>query len=189
MSSGTRTGRASHQVVSDLGQLKVFTDPLKIRVLRVLQHQELPIADVAAIIDEPDDVIEAQVQELMRVGMLEESETAGVYRSTARIFQLSADRGREGYGSATITPASVAAATAESVGQELGASLTAWPDQRMNFEGRRARMSPARALEFNEKLVELIDEYWGGPDRPIDEDPDDPLMSFVGLWYRFPEKG
>lgn len=188
MSSGTRTGQASYQVVSDLGQLKVFTDPLKIMVLRVLQHQQLTVAEIAALVDEPDEVIAAQVEELMRIGMIEEAGAADVYRSTARIFHLSMDRGSQGCASSTITPASIAAATAESVGRELGASLTTWPDQLMNLEGRRARMSHARALEFNERLVELIQEYWGGPDQPVDENPEDPLMSFIGVWYRFPEK-
>lgn len=187
MSSGTRTGQASHQVVSDLGQLKVFTDPVKIMVLRVLQHQELSVAEIAALVDEPDEVIEGQVQEMMHIGMIEEAETAGAYRSKARIFQLSMDRGGQSGTSSTITPVTIAAATAESVGRELGASLTTWPDQLMNFEGRRARMTHARVLEFNERLVDLIHEYWGGPDQPVEEDPADPLMSFIGLWYRFPE--
>lgn len=188
MSSGTRTGQASHQVVSDLGQLKVFTDPIKIMVLRILQHQELSVAEIAALVDEPGEVIEGQVQELMSLGMLEEADAAGAYRSTARIFHIHMDRGPQGGTSTTITPASIAAATAESVGRELGASLTTWPDQLMNLEGRRARMPHARALEFNERMVELIHEYWGGPDQPVEEDPEDPLMSFIGVWYRFPEK-
>ena len=39
----------------------------------------------------------------------------------------------------------------------------------------------------NEKLVELVNEYWGSPDQPREGDPDDPLLAFIGFWYRFPD--
>jgi hypothetical protein len=48
-------------------------------------------------------------------------------------------------------------------------------------------MPYSRALEFNEKLVALIDEYWGSAERPKQEDPADPLLTLVGLWFRSPE--
>jgi hypothetical protein len=144
------------------------------------------------MVGETRGTVSANIRELVRLGLLElldgEEDLGDIYRAKARIFQLFPDRVHERPLSSTITPATIAAGTAESVGKELCASLTAWPDQVMNFEARRVRMSQRRVAEFNEKLVDLVREYWGGPDHMVDEDPDDPVMSFVGLWYRFPEK-
>jgi Arc/MetJ-type ribon-helix-helix transcriptional regulator len=192
MSNVTRKEQARYQVVSDLGQLKVFTKPLQVGILRILQHQEASIDQLVEMVGETKETVFTNVRELVRLGLLElverEEDSGDNYRAKARIFHLHPDRGHERSVSATITPATIAAGTAESIGKELGASLTAWPDQMMNFEARRVRMSYAQAREFNEKLVDLVHEYWGGPDQSVDEDPNDPVMSFVGLWYRFPEK-
>jgi hypothetical protein len=184
--------QAPFQVVSDLGQLKVFTQPLQVGILRILQHQEVPMDQLVEMIGEPRETVSSHVRELVSLGMVElvarDEEHGGIYRAKARIFQLYPNRGHEPSLSTTITPAAIATGTAESVGRELGASLTAWPDQVMNFEARRVRMSSERISEFNEKMVELVHEYWGGPDGLVAEDPNDPVMSFIGLWYRFPEK-
>jgi hypothetical protein len=32
----------------------------------------------------------------------------------------------------------------------------------------------------------LIAEYWGGPDQPIEGDPDAHLMAFASIVYRYP---
>jgi DNA-binding transcriptional regulator GbsR (MarR family) len=192
MSNDTRKEQATYQVVSDLGQLKVFTQPLMVGMLRILQHQQVAIRQLAEMIGEPEKTVSANVRELVRLGLVEivsgDGATEQVYRAKARIFHLYPDRAHESNASTTITPMTIAAGMAESIGRELGASLTAWPDQMMNFEARRARIPAARVMEFNERLVELVREYWGGPDHSVDEEPDSPLMSFVGLWYRFPEK-
>ena len=49
------------------------------------------------------------------------------------------------------------------------------------------RLPVNRALEFNDRLVELLREFWGDDVQPVDEDPSDPLLSFIGVWYRVPE--
>lgn len=188
MPRDTGTEQGLFQVISDLGQLKVFTDPLKVQVLRILQHQQVTIAELADMVGHSNEDVAAVVEELSNASLIELVEGDSVYRATSRIYYLFPDRGQDGVVSSTITPATIASAMAESIGKELGSSLTTWPSQLMNFEARRARMSHLRALEFNDKLVELVREYWGGPDQQVEENPSDPLMSFVGLWYRFPEK-
>lgn len=54
-----------------------------------------------------------------------------------------------------------------------------------------ARFSPAPNQIVSDlgqlQLFTLIDEYWGSAARPLDEDPADPLLALVGLWYRSPE--
>jgi hypothetical protein len=83
--------------------------------------------------------------------------------------------------------APVANATLDSIRHDVVTSLTQWPDQRMNFESRRLRMSRARTMEFNDRFVELLAEFWGDPDHPVEDEPDEPVMAFAGIWYRFPD--
>lgn len=190
MSKGPHFEPEPFQVVSDLGQLRVWEDPEKVRILRILQHKEATTTTVAELVELPEPIVAEHVDELCDLEMLKvvgHEERNGhrdrLYRATARIYRLRPEPIEAG-----AVMAAVASATMESVKEELVTSLTEWPDQRLNYEGRRTRMSQARAVEFNERLLELISEFWGTTEEPIDGSPDDPLMAFVGFWYRFPEK-
>jgi DNA-binding transcriptional ArsR family regulator len=190
MSSDTQAGPEACQVVSDLGQLTAFVDPMKMRILRVLQHQEATTEHLAEIVGEGKATVSDQIHALLNLRLITKVDQKGrdgtgqdIYRATARVYNLRPEP-RE-YGTLS---ASIAAATLDSVTKEVVGSLTQWPSQRMNYEGRRTRMSYDRATEFNDKLLELIAEYWGSPDQPVDENPADPLMAFIGAWYRFPEE-
>jgi DNA-binding transcriptional ArsR family regulator len=189
MSDDARREPASFQVVSDLGQLTAFTDPRKMQILRILQHQEATVAELAGATGESASNVSGHTQALSDLRLIrvvdqqiEDGHSDDVYRATARVYNLRPDPGNP-----LQIGASVASASLDSIGREIVASLTTWPDQRLNYEGRRTRMPIRRALEFNERLVELIDEYWGSPGRPVEENRDDPLMALVGFWYRFPE--
>jgi predicted ArsR family transcriptional regulator len=192
MSGKTSMSQEPFRVISDLGQLRVFTDPVKIRILRVLQRQQATISDLAGIVECPKADVERVVAELSSVGLVEaiddESGQNAAYRATARIFQLFPPDGRDGVSSDTINAATMAQGIVESIGSEVISSLATWPDQAMSSDARRARISLTRVMEFNDRLRELVDEYWGGPGREIEEDPNETLRSFISLWYRFPEK-
>lgn len=195
MSEANRFGPEPIQVVSDLAQLSAFIDPQKMRILRILQQQEATTSQIAAMTDQPVSTVSDLVSKLNDVRLIKEvgqrdgdDGPENVYRAVARIFSLRPEPGNDGIASAMISPAAMAATTLDSVSAELVSSLTTWPDQWMNYEGRRTRMSHERLMEFNDKLVELIAEYWGDPDHPVKEDPDDPLMALIGFWYRFPEQ-
>lgn len=195
MSEADRFGPESFQVVSDLGQLTAFIDPLKIRILRILQHQEATCGQIAAMVDEPESTVSDHIRALYGLRLIREvgqhegdDGTEHIYRATARVYSLRPQPGDVSTASASISLAAIASNTMNSVANEVVTSLTTWPDQLMNYEGRRTRMSLERAVEFNEKFEELITEYWGSPDHPVKEDPDDPLMALVGFWYRFPEQ-
>ena len=172
------------QVVSDLGQLLAFNDPVNIQLLRILQREKATCERLAAVVGEPMGTVDEHIGTLLSLGLVRQvGEGSGnaVYRATARIYDLQPeprDHAR--------VMAPVASATLDAVRQDVVGSLRAWPDQLMNFESRRLRMSQARAMEFNEKLIELLGEYWGNPDHPVEEDPDEPVMAFAGIWYRFP---
>lgn len=177
------------QVVSDLGQLLAFNDPVKIQLLRILQREKATGEYLASAIGEPLDIVTHDLRALVSLGLIrevgQEGERGGaVYRATARIFDLQPEP-RDN----AMVMAPVANATLDAVRHDVVNSLEQWPDQLMNFESRRLRMSHARAMEFNEKLVELLGEYWGNPDHPVEEDPNEPVMAFAGIWYRFPDQG
>lgn len=173
------------QVVSDLGQLLAFHDPIKIQLLRVLQREKASCEALSTAFGAPVGTISGHIRELLALGLIRQvghdQEQGDLYRATARIFDLQPEP-RD----AARVMAPVAAATLDSVRRDVVTSLREWPDQMMNYESRRLRMSQARAMEFNDRLIELLGEFWGNPDHPVQEDPDAPVMAFTGIWYRFP---
>lgn len=174
------------QVVSDLGQLLAFNDPVNIQLLRVLQREAATPEQLAATVGESMETVRQHLRSLLSLRLIrylgdDEKESHDVYRATARIYDLQPEPRDH-----AMVMAPVARATLDAVQHDVVTSLTEWPDQLMNFESRRLRMSQARAMEFNERLIELLGEYWGNPDHPVEEDPDAPVMAFAGIWYRFP---
>lgn len=171
------------QVVSDLGQLLAFHDPVKIQLLRVLQREEASCPALAVATGESLETVTEHVRALVNLGLIRHLGNDGqddVYRAMAKIFDLQP----EPRDTARVM-APVAAATLDSVRHDVVTSLREWPDQMMNYESRRLRMSQARIMEFNDRLIELLGEFWGNPDHPVDEDPDAPVMAFAAIWYRF----
>lgn len=178
---------APFQAISEPRQLKAVADPIRNRILHVLAEREATNQQLAVILDEPQAKVLHHVRVLLKVGLiwLVDQRVRGgnvekFYRATARLYGFRPEPDAEGFGR------SVVASGLESVAQELGASLRAWPDQPLYWEGRRARMTPERVQEFNTRLLNLIGEYWGGPERPAREDPDGDLMALAAVLYRFP---
>ena len=194
MPQDARLAPESFQVVSDLAQLKVFTDPRKTRLLRLLQHHEATIDDLTGIVGDEREIVDAHVRVLHDVSLIrvvgERFGPTGVeqvFRATARLYSLRPEPGSEGMASAAINPNNLIGAHLASVSEEILDSVSLWPDQRANYESRRRRLSYDKATEFNDKLVSLVNEYWGAPDEEVDDDPESPLLSFVGFWYRYPD--
>jgi DNA-binding transcriptional ArsR family regulator len=166
MAANPRFKPAPNQIVSDLGQLQLFTNPMKMRILRILQQQESTIPTLASAVGESEEVVERHVRELFdrRIVTIVEQESRAlsptVYRATALIYNFRPDPADVVTPATSFAGATVAAATLDSVTSEVLASLTNWPDQRLGYEGRRRRMPYARAVEFHEKLADLVDQYW-----------------------------
>jgi DNA-binding transcriptional ArsR family regulator len=177
------------QIVSDLGQLTAFGDPDQSRILRILQRREATVSELAASLDLTQQQVEYHLRWLIDL-VLVRPVAAGVvlddaepsYRATAVMFSLRPDpRDQE-----TIS-SSVAVSMLDALSHEIMSSVTTWPDQKMNFEGRRARLPLSRVIEFNDRMTELIREYWGDNVHSVDEDPNDPLMALMSVWYRLAE--
>ncbi len=174
--------------VSDPRQLKAFTDPIRNRILHILANQQATNQQLATMLGEPQAKVLHHVRFLLDVGLivLVDQRIRGgnvekYYRSIARTFGFRPDPVDA---SQVSGPAS--GAVLESVTQELVASLKVWPDQPLYWETRRARLSPERVREFDEKLLALIAEYWGDLDAPVTGDADDDMMALATVMYRFP---
>jgi DNA-binding transcriptional ArsR family regulator len=172
------------RIVSDPRQIKAYTDPLRIRILHILSDREATNHQLAAALGESQAKVLHHVRFLLDAGLIrlvEERVRGGnvekYYRATARLYGLRP---------APAESPALSGAVFESITQELVASATLWPDRLPSWEGRRARLSPERVEKFNARLMALIEEYWGGPDTPPEDDPDGQLMAFAAVTYRFP---
>lgn len=176
------------RVVSDLRQLKAFTDPMRNRLLHILSNQEATNQQLASILGEPQAKVLHHVRFLLDAGLivLVDQRVRGgnvekFYRATARVYGFRPDPS-----DLETLSGPVSGALFESVTQELVASLKVWPNQPLFWETRRSRLSPERLSEFNDRLLALLAEFWGELDEPATGNPDADLMAFATAMYRFP---
>jgi DNA-binding transcriptional ArsR family regulator len=179
-------------VVTNPQQLKAFTDPLRIRVVNFLKQRAATNQQVADALDEPQAKVLYHIRFLLDAGLIRlvDQQIKGgnvekYYRAIAHLFALRPEDG--------IASLPLASAEIEAVQQEVAASRVAWPDQLLPFELRRVRLAPERMDEFYQRLIDLIAEYWGGPQSVTstetavpDEDPDAPMSCFAAIIYRDP---
>lgn len=172
------------QIVSDPKQLKALSDPLRTRIIRILAEHEATNQQLADAVNEPQAKVLHHVRALLDaelIRLVDQRIKGGnvekYYRATARLY---------GFRPGPEETAPLAGAVFESVTQEIVASTTLWPDVPPSWEGRRARLDSERLAEFNERLRELIAEYWGEPEAPADDAPEAPTMALIAATYRFP---
>ncbi len=172
------------QVVSDPRQLKAFTDPIRNRILHILADRPATNQQLAKTLGEPGAKVLHHVRALLDadlIRLVDQRISGGnvekYYRTTARLY---------GFRPEPADMESLSGAVFETITQELVASLRLWPDQPVEWEGRRARIGPDRLAEFHARLADLVNEYWGGPDTPATDDPDADLMAFASVRFRFP---
>ncbi len=175
---------APFQIVRDPQQLKAFSDPIRNRVLHLLTDREATNQQLAALLNEPQAKVLYHVRFLLGVELItlvrEQIKGGNVekyYRATAKMYGLRPDPGDLG---------SISAPIFESVAQELAACENQWPDLLPNWELRRLRLPPERVEEFQQRLLDLIAEYWGGPEAQVADDPRSPAMGFAAVTYRYP---
>ncbi len=175
---------APFQIVRDPQQLKAFSDPIRNRVLHLLTDREATNQQLAALLKEPQAKVLYHVRFLLGVELItlvrEQIKGGNVekyYRATAKMYGLRPDPGDFG---------SISAPIFESVAQELAACENQWPDLLPSWELRRLRLPSERVEEFQQRLLDLIAEYWGGPEAQVPDDPSSPAMAFAAVTYRYP---
>ncbi len=171
-------------IVDQPEQLRAFTDPLRARVLWRLCEQEATNQQLAEALGEPQAKVLHHVRALLEMGLIRLVETRikggnveKYYRAVARMFGLRAPGEH--------LPA-IVSAELEAQREEVRASALLHPDQRLLWEGRHARISPERAWEFYQRMLDLMAEYWGDPTNPASDDPEHPRLAFFCVMYREP---
>lgn len=187
MPENTMYEPAPFQAVSEPRQLKAIADPLRNRILHILAEREATNQQLSVALGEPQAKVLHHVRVLLNadlIRMVDQRIRGGnvekYYRATARLYGF-----RPEPADAATFAGTIAVSGLESVMQEIRASLETWPDQPLYWEGRRARISPGRLAEFNDRMLELISEYWGGPSQAVEEAGAD-VMSLAAVMYRFP---
>ena len=175
-------------------QLKGFTDPLRNRVLSILAEQQATNQQLSRALGEPHAKVLHHVRYLVDVGLVRLVDTRikggnveKYYRAVARMFGI-----RPG---PDLLPA-VAGGEFEALSQEVAASAALWREKpyQPRWEGRKARLSQARVDEFQQRLLALIKEYWGGPSDSTtmaegdlaDGDLGASMYGFAAVTYRDP---
>lgn len=172
------------QIVRDPRQIKAFTDPLRIRVLRVLREREATNQQIARLLEQPQARVLHHVRSLLDVELIRlvRQEVSGgnvekYYRATARMYGLRPGEERD---------VPLAGSVFASVAQDLDAAHARWPSEPPAFELRSTRIGPERRAEFEARLEALTEEFWGSPTRPATEDPGAPLQMLATVIYRVP---
>ncbi|MCO5216178.1 MAG: winged helix-turn-helix domain-containing protein [Thermomicrobiales bacterium] len=170
--------------LSDPHHLKALADPRRMQIMRILSARAATNQQIANILQEPPARVLHHLRTLIDAGLVvlvDEHVRGGnvekYYRATARVY---------GFDLESEAAESITSSVLTSIVSEVVASLQIWPDAVPEFEGRRARLSPTRLQAFSEEMNRLINDYWGGPNNPIDEDDDADLYAIMSVIYRFP---
>lgn len=176
-------------VVETPQQLKAFTDPLRIRILVVLSERAATNQQLADALGEPQAKVLYHIRFLLDADLIRlvDTQVKGgnvekYYRSIARTFDLRVD--------AALRPNVIGAEFAV-ISQEVAASAARWPDQAPRLVVRGRRVSPERAADFFNRLLEFITTYWDDPhgeeqraDPGPAADQDEPLFYCAAVVFR-----
>jgi DNA-binding transcriptional ArsR family regulator len=142
-------------------KIKAFTDPLRMRVLRILCERAATNQQIADSLNEPHAKVLYHVRFLLDAELIKLVDTQikggnveKYYRAVARTFDI--------HPAEIDVERDVALATSalDTLRHELLASLNAYPEEDGHIWTRRAFLSPERAAEFLKRLQTLLDEFW-----------------------------
>ncbi len=150
---------ATFHIVDSPQELKAFTDPLRTRILAILARRAATNQKLADLLGEPPAKVLYHLRVLLDVGLIRliHTQVKGgnvekYYRAIAFEFGL---RPGTSFGLASV------GAQLEQVREEATASASLWPDQPVQFDTRARPLAAERAAEFYDRLLALVDEYWG----------------------------
>jgi DNA-binding transcriptional ArsR family regulator len=163
----------SVKVLSEPGQLKAITNPLRIRILGVLSGRAATITQLAHQLGQSKGALSYHVKLLEREGLVKVVGTRRIraveerwYGRTASRFELTPEAG----------PDSTTGGPAVRFLQQLiaGARETPFDAEVPQFVVSHARVRTGRAREFAERLAELAQEFKGS------EEHGDTMYVFLG---------
>ncbi|MEO8608757.1 MAG: winged helix-turn-helix domain-containing protein [Chloroflexota bacterium] len=167
-------------------QIKAFTDPLRVKVLRILAERAATNQQIADVLGQPHAKVLYHIRFLVDVGLIKLVDTQikggnveKYYRALANIFDLRPPQGDVDSDLALVQPA------LDSLWGDMIASVKTYPDYTAHIQTRRKRMTPAKASEFIGKLRTLLNEY-GWDDPAPDDNPDAVETRFAAFLFRDP---
>ena len=191
-----------HFHIKDLETLRAVSDPLRIQIVEILTNQNLTVKQVAEKLGLAPSKLYYHFGALEKLGMIEVAETRMVSNMVEKVYQSNADQldvdpsllkfSKEGDNeSFGILISSTIDATREDIIRslqarqfqlELGAS-----EQSRRFIINRvvSRMSEERVAEFQERLVQLIQEFESEEERAPRKSNLQPYALTVALYPSF----
>ena len=173
-------------IIESPEQIKAFTDPLRVRVLRILAERAATNQQIADVLGQPHAKVLYHVRFLVDVGLIKLVDTQikggnveKYYRALANIFDLRPPQGDVDSDLALVQPA------LDTLWGDMIASVKTFPDYTAHIQTRRKRMTPEKAAEFIGKLRTLLNEY-GWDDPTPDDDPDAVETRFAAFLFRDP---
>jgi DNA-binding transcriptional ArsR family regulator len=142
-------------------KIKAFTDPLRMRVLRILCERAATNQQIADTLNEPHAKVLYHVRFLLDAELIKLVDTQikggnveKYYRAVARTFDI--------HPAEIDVERDVALATSalDTLRHELLASLNTYPQDDGHIWTRRAFLSPERAREFLQRFEALLNEFW-----------------------------
>lgn len=167
-------------------QIKAFTDPLRVRVLRILAERAATNQQVADTLGEPHAKVLYHVRFLLDAGLIQlvDTQVKGgnvekYYRALAYLFDLRPPGGDAEDDVSLVKPA------LDTLWHDMIASVKTYPEYTAHIQTRHKRMTPEKAAAFIDKLRALLAEY-GWDDPTPDDDPDAVETRFAAFLYRDP---
>jgi DNA-binding transcriptional ArsR family regulator len=167
-------------------QIKAFTDPLRVRVLRILCEKAATNQQVSDELNEPHAKVLYHIRFLLDTGLIQlvDTQVKGgnvekYYRAIALMFYLRPPQGDVDADLALVQPA------LDMLRHDMTTSIKLFPEYTSHLQTRRKRMTPEKAAAFIERLRALLNEFgWDDP-RPDDE-PGAVETRFAAFLYRHP---
>jgi DNA-binding transcriptional ArsR family regulator len=158
------------QIVETIEQIKAFTDPLRVRVLRMLSSRAATNQQVADGLGEPQAKVLYHVRFLLDAGLIRLVDTQikggnveKYYRAVARIFDLRPPPDTDEQTNLALSDSLI-----ENMRFEFLSSVVRFPNLESYIHTWSGWIGAERMAEFNRRLLELFREFWP-EERPSDE--------------------
>lgn len=172
MSKPEEPERADIYTITDLEQIKVVSDPLRLRILGALCEEERTTKQVAGIIGEKPTRLYHHVEALERVGLIRPTRTRQnrgtvekYYLSVARCFKAGSDlfSGAGGSPPASAALESVTHSMFETTAREMREQIAAGAGSGISDEGLltygEVIADPETVEKIRARLVEVLEEF------------------------------
>lgn len=171
-------------IIESPEQIKAFTDPLRVHVLSILRERAATNQQISDELGEAHSKILYHIRYLLDVCLIKlvDQQVKGgnvekYYRAVARIFDIRPDSVDVERDVALVKP------VLDRVRAEMLASVMLFPTFDSYFHSRASQITEERMGEFNQRLLDLLAEFWTPDSNPP---PDAERTRFSVFMYHDP---